>query len=204
MMTILFDVNPPLSFMEKFFMRYPAEETAERHRRILEVASVLFRERGFDGVSVGQVMKASGMTQGAFYHHFESKEALIEECLRDASAKSLEKMAAAGVDPESMTAHIQDYVSEWHRDARGTGCMIAALGSDAAHEPFVQPVFTEHIEGVLNGLMTTGASSESGGTRRNAIQTLSGMVGALVLSRAVDDPELSSEILREFLVAFEE
>jgi TetR/AcrR family transcriptional repressor of nem operon len=91
MMTILLDVNPPLTFMEKFFMRYPAEETAERHRRILEVASVLFRERGFDGVSVGQVMKASGMTQGAFYHHFESKEALIEECLRDASAKSLEK-----------------------------------------------------------------------------------------------------------------
>jgi TetR/AcrR family transcriptional regulator, transcriptional repressor for nem operon len=189
--------------MEKFLMRYPAEETAERHRLILEVASVLFRERGFDGVSVGQVMKASGMTQGAFYHHFESKEALIEECLRDASAKSLEKMAGFAERPELMAAHIQEYISEWHRDALGTGCMIAALGSDAAHEPFVQPVFTEHVEGVLNGLMMPGVSSEPKGSRRDAIQTLSGMVGALILSRAVDDPELSNEILRESRSGFE-
>lgn len=183
-------------------MRYPAEETAERHRRILEVASVLFRERGFDGVSVGQVMKASGMTQGAFYHHFASKEALIEECLRAASAKSLEKMAAFAERPESMAAHIQEYISEWHRDALGTGCMIAALGSDAAHEPFVQPVFTEHVEGVLNGLMMPAVSSELSGSRRDAIRTLSGMVGALILSRAVDDPELSKEILHESRSAF--
>lgn len=178
-------------------MRYPAEETAEKHRRILEAASVLFRERGFESVSVGQVMKACGLTQGAFYHHFESKQDLINECLRDASAKTLERMATVGSGPESTAAHIVDYVSEWHRDAQGTGCMIAALGSDAAHEPSVQPVFTQHIEGVLKGLMGADAELNSSSKRADAIQTLSGMVGAIILARAVDNRELSNEILRE-------
>jgi TetR/AcrR family transcriptional repressor of nem operon len=183
--------------LEEIFMRYPAEETAERHRRILEVASVLFREHGFGSVSVGQIMKASGLTQGAFYHHFDSKEALINECLHDASAKSLKKMAEVGEGTESMVSHIFDYVSEWHRDAVGTGCMIAALGSDAAHEPSIQPVFTRHIEGVLEGLMAANRTLSSDVSRASAIRTLSGMVGAIILARAVDDGELSGEILHE-------
>src|ERR1700743_2818552 len=66
-------------------MRYPAEETAEKHRRILQQASILFRERGFSGVSLSEIMKATGLTHGAFYNHFESKDDLIAKSIDDTS-----------------------------------------------------------------------------------------------------------------------
>src|ERR1700746_2820094 len=62
--------------MQEKFMRYPVEETAAKHERIVKEASRLFRERGFENVSVGEVMKAAGLTHGAFYAHFGSKEEL--------------------------------------------------------------------------------------------------------------------------------
>jgi TetR/AcrR family transcriptional repressor of nem operon len=184
-------------------MRYPAEETAERHQRILHVASVLFREHGFASVSVSDVMRASGMTKGAFYHHFESKEKLITECLEDASSKALARMAEAEQSPTAMTAYIHDYVSEWHRDECGEGCLIAALGSEAAREHYVKPMFTQHVKRVLTRLMTPHAGTKKTNIRRDAIRALSGMVGAIVLARAVDELGLSEEILREVRSAFE-
>jgi TetR/AcrR family transcriptional repressor of nem operon len=184
-------------------MRYPAGETAEKHQRILDEASILFRERGFGGVSVSEIMQATGMTHGAFYHHFESKNALIEECLNQTSAKALAAMAIAEQSVETMAEHIQDYVSEWHRDSPGTGCLIAALGAEAARERFVQPVFTRHVEGVLSSLMAPHANPENPDIRRDAIRALSGMVGALMLARAVDNSGLSEEILREVRSAYE-
>jgi TetR/AcrR family transcriptional repressor of nem operon len=204
MMIVLLRVNPFFwPFIEKICMRYPAEETAVKHQRILQVASVLFRERGFHSVSVNDVMKASGMTKGAFYHHFESKEHLIAECLRDASSKALARMATAEHSSEAMAEHIQDYVSDWHRDERGDGCLIAALGSEAAREEYVRPLFTQHVEGVLTSLMAPKAGAEDPSNRRNAIRTLSEMVGAIVLARAVDELVLSEEILREVRSSFE-
>jgi len=62
--------------MQKKVMRYPVEETAAKHERIVKEASRLFRERGFENVSVAEVMKAAGLTHGAFYAHFRSKEEL--------------------------------------------------------------------------------------------------------------------------------
>lgn len=183
-------------------MRYPAGETAQRHQRILDEASILFRERGFNGVSVSEIMQATGLTHGAFYHHFASKNALIEECLNDASAKALTAMTVARQSVESMVEHIHDYVSEWHRDAAGAGCVIAALGAEAARETFIQPVFTRHVQGVLTRLISPHASSKNDDIRGDAIRTLSSMVGAIILARAVDDPGLSEEILREVRCAF--
>lgn len=184
-------------------MRYPAEETEERHQRILHVASVLFREHGFASVSVSDVMKASGMTKGAFYHHFDSKEKLIAECLESASSKALARMAKAEQTPTAMAEFIRDYVSEWHRDECGEGCLIAALGSEASREHYVKPMFTQHVKRVLSGLMRPYAKAKTPDPRAHAIRTLSGMVGAIVLARAVDELGLSEEILREMRSAFE-
>ena len=70
-------------------MRYPAAETAEKHARALRSASRLFRERGFDGASISEIMTATGLTHGSFYNHFDSKEDLLAEAFAHASAQAV-------------------------------------------------------------------------------------------------------------------
>ena len=103
-------------------MRYPAAETAEKHQKILAEASRLFKERGF-GVSVSEIMKSTGLTHGPFYNHFESKEALMAECITHSAADALVELDAAGQTPEGMRAYVRDYMSHEHRDARAEGCL---------------------------------------------------------------------------------
>src|SRR5580704_9669948 len=109
-------------------MRYPASETAEKHEKILTQAARLFRERGFDGAGVADIMKAAGLTHGAFYAHFPSKEALEVEAMGQAFAQSdrrIYKLTADASDPKS--AFLDSYLSVAHRDRPGAGCAIAAL-----------------------------------------------------------------------------
>jgi TetR/AcrR family transcriptional regulator, transcriptional repressor for nem operon len=178
-------------------MRYPAEETAEKHARILEQASILFRERGFSGVSVSEVMKATGLTHGAFYNHFESKEDLILKSIEDASAKALEHMRENAASGEPVTQYVDRYLTEEHRDDRGNGCLMTALASEIAREPSVKPAFRRHVEGMITNLTEPLEKKRTRAARREAIRTLSSMVGAVILARAIDDPELSEEILLE-------
>src|SRR6516225_1279032 len=89
MIVIIFNVKGPLTIhgegaSESGTMRYPASQTAEKHERILREAARLFRERGFDGAGVADIMKAAGLTHGAFYAHFPSKEALEAEAVERA------------------------------------------------------------------------------------------------------------------------
>ena len=202
-MTILFEVN--LFFSQAFGgrVRYPPEETAKKHARILEQASILFRERGFSGVSLSEIMKATGLTHGAFYNHFESKEDLIAKSIEDTSGKALESLregAARGAVPAQF---VDGYLTKQHRDDRGNGCMMAGLAGEIAREPAAQPAFTRHVEGMLDGFTAPYAKAKKKNARRDAIRTLSSIVGALVLARAVDDPELSDEILRETRAALD-
>lgn len=178
-------------------MRYPPEETAEKHARILEQASILFRERGFSGVSVSEIMKATGLTHGAFYNHFESKEDLISESIADASAKALGSMREGASAGQSMTQFVDEYLSQQHRDDRGNGCLMAALASEIAREPAAQSAFTRHVESMAAEFTPSLAKAKKKNARRQAIHTLSSIVGAIVLARAVDNPELSEEILRQ-------
>ncbi|NWB96464.1 TetR/AcrR family transcriptional regulator [Pseudomonas gingeri] len=178
-------------------MRYPAEETAEKHRKILLQASILFRERGFSGVSVSEIMKATGLTHGTFYHHFESKDALITESLSDASSRALASMQDAKASTELMHAFIQEYLTEAHRDNKGVGCLMTALGAEVAREPLVRPTLTHHIKSMIEIMAAPFAAAKKRNTRRKAIHQVTSMVGAIILARAVDDPELSEEILRE-------
>src|ERR1700755_81112 len=132
-------------------MRYPPEETARKHARILEQASILFREHGFSGVSVSEIMKATGLTHGAFYNHFESKEDLISKSIEEASAKALDAMKEGTASGEPMTQYVDGYITEQHRDDRGNGCLMAALASEIAREPAAQPAFTRHVEAMIKG-----------------------------------------------------
>lgn len=178
-------------------MRYPAEETAEKNRKILQQASILFREHGFSGVSVSEIMKATGLTHGTFYHHFDSKDDLITKSLSDASSKALATMEDAKGSVELMQAYLLEYLSEAHRNNTGVGCLMAALGPEVARAPSVQPTFTRHVKRMIEIMAAPLVAAKKRNTRRQAIEQMTRMVGAIILARAVDDPQLSEEILRE-------
>lgn len=183
-------------------MRYPAEETAEKHQRILTQAARLFREKGYDGVSVGQIMQATGLTHGPFYNHFASKEALMAESTLHGSEHSCAALDAATISPEAMRQYVRDYVSAAHRDAPGNGCLLAALAGDARKQPAVRPAFTVHLKSIIGKLAAYFPWRKKRDHRQEAIVMLSAMVGAVALARAVDDAALSDEILAAVSAAF--
>ncbi len=170
-----------------------AEKTAT-HERIVQVAARRFRESGLDGVGVADVMKEAGLTVGGFYRHFDSRDALVTEAVA-AALEAWRAQLDQSRDPAApLEAVLDAYLSEAHRDAPGTGCALAALAGDVARSGS-QPrtLYTEQVHRSLSGM-----AARLGGTadaRADAILTLSAMVGALALSRAVSDPALSREIL---------
>jgi TetR/AcrR family transcriptional repressor of nem operon len=167
-------------------MRYPVEETAAKHERIVQEASRLFRERGFQNVTVGEVMKAAGLTHGAFYAHFKSKEALQAAAVAHGIKVSLGRMQRSN-RKKSKGSWADLYLSRWHRDNPGDGCSMAALAQEVARStPELKTAFEQGLENIL---------SADGADRKEAIFHVAAMLGGVVLARAVQDPPLSDEIL---------
>jgi TetR/AcrR family transcriptional repressor of nem operon len=176
-------------------MRYPAAETAEKHEKILAQASRLFRERGFAGVSLSEIMKSTGLTHGPFYNHFSSKDDLIAESLAHASAAALAQMDARAQSPEAMLATVAVYLSMAHRDAPGDGCMLPSLGAEVGRDNKTQIPVTVHIRAILERLERYFPWPIRAHARRDSLHMLSAMVGAQVLARATNDTALAAELL---------
>jgi TetR/AcrR family transcriptional regulator, transcriptional repressor for nem operon len=172
-------------------------EEAEAHReKILEVAGTLFRERGYDGIGVANIMKRAGLTHGGFYGHFASKDDLAAEITGRVLGREgwLERLT--GRPDPSFADLVRSYLSPRHRDDPGHGCFFAAVGSDVHRQPrSVRRAFTDGVRKRLDVIGRLVSGRSAAGRRRKAIVTLAGLVGALVLARAVDDPALSDEIL---------
>jgi len=176
-------------------MKVTKTQALENRARIVETASTLFRERGYDGVSVADLMAAAGFTHGGFYKHFRSKADLMAEAAASGFSQS-----AANISGVDAAAFVKEYLSRPHRDARGNGCTFAALSGDAARQPkSIKKAFAAGIESELTTLAREdSALSESAKreARAKRIDTLAHVVGALVLSRACpDDSPLADEIL---------
>jgi TetR/AcrR family transcriptional regulator, transcriptional repressor for nem operon len=172
-------------------MKVSREQMAENRRRILDVASRLFKDKGFDAVSVAEVMKAAGMTHGGFYGHFTSKDDLVAQTLAHA-------LAADSFGDGAFSDFVRSYLAPRHRDNPGNGCPAAGLAAAIRHQtPAAQAAMTQglraQIARVENALPEQGAAAR----RRAAIGSWAAMVGAVILARAVDDPELSDEVLEE-------
>lgn len=177
-------------------MGYSASDTAQKHERILKESIRLFREKGFSGVSVSEVMKAAGLTHGPFYNHFASKEALLAETLRHEKEAALQRMRELPSTTEGLVTLIDFYLSEAHRDDCEDGCSVAALASEARQqEAEVQTAFTERISAFIDLTESHFPWSSPELARTEAIHALSAMIGGLILSRAVNDAALSDEIL---------
>lgn len=186
-------------------MKVSREQFAEHRERILDVAGTLFREKGFDGIGIADIMKAAGMTHGGFYRHFASKDDLIDQ----ASQKALTRGAGdwdhtIGDDHSphaALTRLLQMYLSEAHRDTSGKGCSVAALGADAARQNgTIRKTFEHGLESLVDKLTALMPGRTRAVRRRKALASFSQMMGALVLARAVDDPTLSKEILSAAMV----
>jgi len=177
-------------------MRYPARETAEKHEQILNAAARLFRERGFAGAGVAEIMKAAGLTHGAFYAHFPSKGELAAEAVARTFTQSEDRIyASAGDATDPKRAFLDSYLSSAHRNRPGEGCAIAALGPEIARDPAVRGPFTKEVKRMIARMAERFGCRNEEESRRDAIHLLSAAVGALILARAVDDPALSDEIL---------
>ncbi|WP_288076326.1 MULTISPECIES: TetR/AcrR family transcriptional regulator [Pseudomonas] len=176
-------------------MRVSKAQAQANREHIVETASVVFRERGFDGVGVADLMAAAGFTHGGFYKHFGSKADLMAEASANSLAHSL-----ANAEALSVKDFIDLYVSRDHRDRRATGCTMAALCGDAARQSGdLKSAFAEGIEHMLQTLgekYPTGPDAAPGEARQKMIDLLARAVGAITLSRACpDDSALADEIL---------
>lgn len=172
-------------------MRVTREQMAEHRRRILEAAGRLFRERGFESVTVSEVMGAAGLTHGGFYGHFRSKDELIAEALAAA--------LAPGEAPCPTLADFADaYLTPRHRDNRAAGCPTAALATEAIRQTAAaRSTITAALRRHVDQLASSAPGTSAAARRRAAIGSWSAMLGAVILARLYDDPALSDEVLRE-------
>jgi TetR/AcrR family transcriptional repressor of nem operon len=177
-------------------MRVTRAQAEANRERIIEAAGQLFRERGYDGIGVADIMKQAGLTHGGFYGHFESKDALVAEITgRGVGRASWPEWLTGKRDP-SLADVVRAYLSPRHRDQPGLGCLVAAVGSDIARQPMpVRHAFTEAMRKRVAMVSALVSGRSAAAKRRKAIATLAGLVGGLTLARAVDDPALSDEIL---------
>ena len=181
-------------------MRKSREETAQTRQRIVETGAVEFRRNGITGTGLADVMTAVGLTHGGFYRHFDSKEALVKECLTnalDSLRASIETSTATRPGRAGVLFAIDDYLSAAHRDSEAT-CPFVSLGSElaraseevrnAATAAFLQLV--DVIASHLDDLSPAAAKKE-------ALVLLSSMVGAMTMARLVSDKDVSAAILTQ-------
>jgi TetR/AcrR family transcriptional regulator, transcriptional repressor for nem operon len=179
-------------------MRVSRRKAEENRQTVINVASRLFRERGFDGIGLKDLMEGAGLTQGAFYKQFASKQDLTAQAskraLESASRRCSDAIAANPKDP--FGALIDFYLSPKHREEKMDGCPIVALGSEAARQSSdVKASFEVGIKAQLE--IFERAIVEASGKEPNekAMVILSTMIGALILARAVNDADLAQAFL---------
>lgn len=180
-------------------MRVSRVQAEENRQAVINTASRLFRRHGFDGIGLKDLMEEAGLTQGGFYKQFASKEDLAVQ----ASARALENAsqrwaAAAAKNPDDpLGAVIAFYLSEGHREEKLDGCPIVALGSDAARQgPDVKASFEAGVKAHLELLGRIVSEADGKKARAKAMTILSMMVGALTLSRVVNDTGLARAFLK--------
>jgi TetR/AcrR family transcriptional regulator, transcriptional repressor for nem operon len=164
---------------------------AQNRERILAEAARQMRQGGLESVSVGPLMRNVGLTNGGFYGHFESRSALLAEALERALFEGEAKASAPG-RPRGFAQLVRSYLSRSHRDARDSGCAIAALACDVARaDTASREVMSDHIDGFI-----ASAAEALGGDEDAAMVAVSAMVGALALSRVATDPARSDAFLK--------
>jgi TetR/AcrR family transcriptional regulator, transcriptional repressor for nem operon len=178
-------------------MGHSQDQKIKTHDRIVRTASRRLREKGLAGVAIADLMKEIGLTVGGFYKHFGSRDDLVAESLK-AAAGPLQKqllVAGSGGPPPTYESLVDCYLSETHRDHPGAGCPISALVCDIARgSKHIRSLLTEKVKSSFD-LFVNLLPPDDSAARRKAILTVSTLLGAIELARAVSDQRLSDEIL---------
>jgi TetR/AcrR family transcriptional regulator, transcriptional repressor for nem operon len=189
----------------QFEMRRSKEDKAASHERIVETAAARIRESGTDQPGVAEIMRAAGLTHGGFYKHFGSREQLIDEAVGRALTENEPTVARMMEDADDPLASFADwYISTAHRDDPAHGCGVVALGTDvrrvggAAQEAYRAQVdrYLAHLQSLLE--------SDDENSQRRANVTLSAIVGAVMIARALGPTPRSDELLRDVREAVRE
>ncbi|WP_332741196.1 TetR/AcrR family transcriptional regulator [Hydrogenophaga sp.] len=177
-------------------IRSAAKEAS--HERIVQAAARAIRRSGYDGTGVADIMKEAGLTHGAFYAHFESREAMLAEAAdrAGAEANAVAARVIAAVPPEqSLQAMVQVYLSKEHLASIETGCPVSALGSEMPRQsPQVRRAATRRIKEMIDLVARQSPDWGQPGAHERALVTVATLVGTLTLARAVDDPALSESL----------
>jgi AcrR family transcriptional regulator len=168
------------------------------HERIVSVAARAIRRGGYDGTGVADIMKEAGLTHGAFYSHFASREAMLADAAGKACAESAAGAAAVAASaPPGMALKtmLAAYLSRAHVEQLEAGCPLAALGSETSRQaPEVRRVVTRHVKATIDLLARQSPDWGQQSAHERALVALSSMVGAVILARAVDEPGLSASL----------
>lgn len=175
-------------------MRYPEGHKEAIRERIIRNAAEALRRSGLAGVSIPALMKSAGLTHGGFYAHFENRDQLVAEAIRVAAASTAQGPFA---DENALADTLKRYLSPSHLDHPEQGCVLAALGPEGSRQsPPVRTAFAEVARGLLRAVEKKLHPRRSAKTLSDdALRLTATMVGAIVLGRLVDDPELAERIL---------
>jgi TetR/AcrR family transcriptional repressor of nem operon len=163
-------------------MGHARRDKETTHERIVEVAAKRFRERGLEGIGVADVMKEAGVTVGGFYKHFGSRDELVVEAL----ATAFKDLDVWEEHTEDMAQLIQNYLTEAHRDAPGTGCAMGALPGDMTRgSKSARALYRERVKRTLAFSNALLPSIQRPDKRGRALLILSALLGAINLSCCV-------------------
>ena len=179
-------------------MRVSRTQAEENRQTVIDVASRLFREHGFDGIGLKDLMGGAGLTQGAFYKQFASKDDLSAHAVSRALEIALNRWKAAAEDnpKDPLGEVLAFYLSMEHRAERRDGCPVAALGADAARQGVeLKAPFEAGIKEQLKILGGWIGDTHRDEFSDRAMAIFSTMVGAVILARAVNNTDLARGFL---------
>jgi TetR/AcrR family transcriptional regulator, transcriptional repressor for nem operon len=177
-------------------MRYGKDQKQATRQRIVEAAGRRFKQDGIDGAGVAAVMSDAGLTNGAFYGHFTSKEDLVANVLADQLRTQRQSLDSQPSDRAGLEAFIRSYLSPRHRDQRADGCPSAALLDEIARRPAAtRHVFTDELMGEVDDIAARLDPTDVDAARTDALTIFGLMVGTLQLARALTDRDLSDQLL---------
>jgi TetR/AcrR family transcriptional regulator, transcriptional repressor for nem operon len=180
-------------------MKVTRQQAGENRARVLRLAARRFRERGFAGVGVADLMHEAGLTHGGFYKQFASKQDLIAQACALGLHENLEAYQQLGAKNglDAIKAVAAEMLSAIHRDLPSEGCLMAALGGDVSRgDRATRREVTKGIKNILDCLHELIRANSKKKAREKAVAAYATVIGAMMLSRAVDDPKLSEEILQ--------
>ena len=181
-------------------MRYGKEHKQETRRRIIETAGRRLKREGIHGSGVATLMADAGLTNGAFYAHFTSKDDLVAAAVTDQLREQRASFSERAPGRAGVEQYVREYLSVQHRDNPGDGCPSAALLDEIGRcTDATKRAYTDGLLAVIDDITARLAPDDPPSARAKTLSVFALMTGTLQLSRALADKQLADEVLEQGL-----